>query len=622
MGGLSGWSGTVPGVLGPAARGLPGTAQLPGAGQAQGSRTDAARGLQAAGGIAASPDGTVWAGVSGAPRWADRDLAELAADRGDAAALLEAYRRHGEGLFRRLRGGYAVVVLDARHERVVAGIDRFGIQPLCYATPSKGGVVFGSTTDDVRAHPAVTSTVSPQALYGFLHSYAVRAPATIYVEQRKLCPAEYLVHERGRLRLGVHWQPSWGEDRHDEAELAEELRRRLRAAVVRSLGRESAASFLSGGLDSSTVTGFAAAVAGRPARAFTVGFEDPRYDERPYARIAARHFGVELVETVLTPQRAAALLPEVAAAFDEPFGNSSALPTLLCARSARAAGVGLMLAGDGGDEIFAGNARYREQLRYEAVARMPAVLNRALLGGALSPGLPWGGMPPVYRARRFLERAGLHTAERLEVYNPLAGRPVAQVLDPDLALAVDPELPVMEARALYDAPSGASSVQRMMHLDLTVTLADNDLRKVGRMCELAGVRVAYPMLDEDLVDFAVRIPGHLQATPFALRRFFRRALEGFLPDATLAKRKHGFGMPFGPWTTQGGELADMAAESLRSLAGRGFLNRGFVGKALAAVRGRGDPDLGGSVWDLMMLELWLRSRAGIVRDAPSAEAVA
>lgn len=601
MDGLFGWCGTVPGHA---------------------TWSEGARGLEAPGGTAASPDGTVRAGIAGTPRWADRELADLAAVRGDAAALLEAYRRDGEALFGRLRGGYAAVVMDARHDRVVAGIDRFGIQTLCYAAPGRGGLVFGSTTDAVSAHPAVDATLSPQALYGYLHAGTVRAPATIHAGQQKLRPAEYLVLERGRLRQGFHWQPGWGEDRRSGPELAEELRRLLRTAVVRTLGRDPMACFLSGGLDSSTVAGLFAGAVGRPARAFTVGFEDPRYDERPYARIAARHFGIELTEAVLTPERAAALLPEVVAAFDEPFGNSSALPTLLCARSARAEGIALMLAGDGGDEIFAGNARYREQLRYEAAARLPASLRRAAADMLLSPGLPWGGMGPVARARRFLERTALHTAERLEVYNPLCGRPVARVIHPDLAAAVDPELPIAEARALYEAPADAAPVQRMMHLDLAVTLADNDLRKVGRMCALAGVRVAYPLLDEDLVDFAVRIPGALQATPRLLRRFFRDALRDFLPAPTLAKRKHGFGMPFGPWTAGRGELADIALDALDGLAGRGLLDDGFVAAVRQAARGGGDTALAGCLWDLMVLELWLRSRAGLHRAARPAEAVA
>ncbi len=547
----------------------------------------------------------------GRPRWTDEGLAATARARGHGTALLAAYGKQGEDLLGRLRGGFALAVVDAPRQRLLLAIDRFGIESLSWSTPRQGGIVFGSSTRQVRGHPAVTSTIPEQAIFNYLYFGISPSPGTVYREQSKLLPAQYLVFSRGAARTGFYWQMPYQERSEDSvADLSAELMALMRGAVRRAIEgeeREALGAFLSGGLDSSTVTGLLSEATGRGTKSFSIGFGHDRYDETRYAEIAARHFGTEQHSYYVTPQDVAKLLVGVAQAFDEPFGNSSVVPTYYCAKLAREHGVRLLLAGDGGDEIFAGNSRYVDQQIFGLYQLIPGFVRQRMIE-PLSRAMPFLDRLPLGRkARSYINRARIAMPERLESYNFYRNNPLDEIFTPDTLAAISVEAPLENLREAYDRTRSSSMLQQMLHLDLKITLADNDLRKVGGACAMAGMRVAYPFLDEDVVEFSARVPPSLLIRRLERRWFFKQAVRDFLAPETLAKRKHGFGMPFAEWPRQDPELRAIAVDCIEGMKRRGYLRPSFLDRVIA-----GDEDgvYSGLVWDIIMLELWFREHRG------------
>ncbi len=567
-------------------------------------------------------EGGVSAAILGRPRWSDEALATKGRREGHGAALLAAYREHGDGLLRRRRGNFAIVVVDELKHRLLLAIDRFGIETMCWSTPPQGGIVFGSSTARVRAHPTVTSNTPEQAIFDYLYFGISPSPGTVYREQSKLLPAQYLVYERGAPRIDFYWEMPYAErSRQSVAELSSQLMTLMRAAVGRAIeGQERASlgAFLSGGLDSSTVAGLLSEATHRHTKSFTIGFGHDRYDEVHYAEIAARHFGIEQHNYYLTPTDVANLLVAVARAFDEPFGNSSVVPTYYCAKLAREHGVHLLLAGDGGDEIFAGNSRYVDQEILGLYDRLPTALRRGVLE-PLAQRLPFLDRLPLGRkARSFINRARIPMPARLESYNFYQNAVLSEVFTAEMLATISPEVPIANLRGAYERTHSRSMLQRMLHLDLKITLADNDLRKVRGACDMAGVRVAYPFLDDDVVEFSARVPPSLLICHFERRWFFKQAVTGFLAPETLAKRKHGFGMPFTEWPRENPELRAIGIDCLEAMKRRGYLRAEFLDR----IKDDRDTSFAGLVWDIIMLELWFREHRDVTRAISPRVAVA
>lgn len=617
MTGLCGWAGApVAGsaemLMASMADGLPAQADQRDDGCVAGGASVWGRGWPGA--LHLHQDDDLVAALVGECTWSDPDLAALARAQGHAAALASAFRAHEENLFVFLHGPFSLAVLCPRRGTALLAIDRMGIHGMCFAMPPGGGLVFGTTTDAIRAHPAVESTVTPQTLCNFLHFYVCPAPTTIYAEHQKLLPGHYLVFDGTTARTGTYWQIAYREEeRVDAPALAEELMARLRTAVRRAAIPSEAArtgAFLSGGLDSSTVCGLLSELSDGPAKSFTIGFDEARYDESAYVDICVRHFGLEPHKHVLTADDAASFVPRLAAAYDEPFGNSSAIPAYYCAQLAAENGVSVMLAGDGGDEIFGGNERYLEQAIYERYGRLPVALRRH----ALSPLIRGLGrldrISLFRRAANYVRMADTPLPDRLYARHPLVLAGHAGLFSPEAVRDIDLQAAFTLPRDSYHAVSTASRVQRMMRLDMQITLADNDLRKVVRMCELAGCRVRFPFLDEELVTFAAGIPPRMLVRGGRLRHFYKQAMAGFLPPQILAKQKHGFGMPFGDWIRSPGIMQELVCDSLSGLAARGHFSRAAIDALLADHRARRQGPLSDIVWDLMILELWWQSRTG------------
>lgn len=551
-----------------------------------------------------------WAVIHGYPRWKDERLAALARERGDAYALAEGYRESGRDVLQKLGGPCSIAIVDISGRTALVAIDRVGIEPMCFAAPHPGALVFGSRTDAVRVHPAMTSTISNQALYNYMQSYVVVAPITIFKEQSKLLRGQYVELKDGKVDTGIYWDVDYVPDGPaDETALARETMQALRNGVARAIDGENIdkiGSYLSGGLDSSSVSGLLAEVAGK-ARTFTIRFDVSGYDESPFARKAAERFKTEHKEIWVTPEDALDLIPKIGAAYDEPFGNASLVPSYYCAKRAQEAGVELMLAGDGGDELFGGNPHYAEMLRIEYYAKIPKLLRSLLIEPiALKiPGLE--KIKPVYKARRWIEQYRTPMPDRIKTYELIGDWKHATIFNPDMLDGVDLHGDQTIQREVYNATDATSILHRMLHLDLQYVLADNDLRKVSRMCELAGVRVRYPMLDEEVVEVSGRVPANVMMPGLDLRQFYKKAFGNFLPSEIIHKEKHGFAMPTIVWLMDDGPFRDYVLDCLATFRERGFLKREFVDDIMD-YRSKDEAFHYGSVaWDIASLEMWLRA---------------
>jgi asparagine synthase (glutamine-hydrolysing) len=555
--------------------------------------------------LAVLSDGLVTA-IMGQPWWSDSGLELIACEQGEGYALGEAYRRHGAGLLQHLHGAFAIAVLDSRSGRVFAAVDRIGQEPLYYNTSNGGGFVFGSSIESVQAHPSANSSLSSQAIYNYVYFHMVPSPGTIYSNLCKLPGGHYVEYDGDQIYARSYWEPHFDEA---NAVTLDVLSEQMHSLILESVKRFSegrvVGSFLSGGLDSSTIAGMLASLHPGNAKTYSIGFATAGYDEMGYARIAARHFDTKQNEYYVTPEDVCAIVPEIARFYDEPFGNSSAVAVYYCARLAANDGVECMLAGDGGDEIFAGNARYAKQQVFEYYSSVPLALRRMLLEPLLFRLPETIGM--VQKAQSYVRQALMPLPDRLEAYNFLERENAREVFHADFVAALDLEEPLRLQQQRYAKPQNASSLNRMMYLDWQQTLADNDLRKVGRMCALAGVEVVYPLLDDRLIEFSCTVPSALKLKERRLRHFYKEAMHGFLPQETIMKQKHGFGLPFGVWMVEHAPLRELAYESLLCLKKRPYFQPEFIERAIELHRTEHAAYYGDLVWILMMLELWLQA---------------
>ena len=558
-------------------------------------------------------DGPFLAAIGGTPRFSDPELAQLQAEAGSAAALLRGYRRDGSSVLQNVHGAFALAILDCEHNSALLAIDRIGIRTLCYAVDDSR-LAFGPTTDaviDLRKEETEPAKIDPQSLFDYLYFHVIPAPTTVFRGVARLPPGYCLRFDANGAKVEAYWQAAYREnDERRFEDLRKEFLDTTRAAVRRSIGAvapEKVGAFLSGGTDSSTIAGMLGEATGLPANTYSIGFDAAGFDEMEYARIAAKHFATNHHEYYISPDDLADSIPLVAAAYDQPFGNSSALPAYYCARMARRDGIELMLGGDGGDELFGGNTRYAKQRVFGYYESLPG-WTRSALSLALNPKAM--GLPPVIRkARSYVQQASVPMPERLQTYNLLTRLGYGEVFDPGFLAQVDIHRPLAQLRAEYARCNARSLINRMLAFDLKTTLADNDLPKVVTTCELAGVGAAFPFLDDDVVEFSARLKPEYKLKGLKLRWFFKEALRGFLPDAILSKQKHGFGLPFGLWVGQHPRLRDLAFGSLDSLSKRGIVRPSFVDRLTGEFMTEAPGYYGEMVWILMMLEQWLAAKS-------------
>jgi asparagine synthase (glutamine-hydrolysing) len=541
----------------------------------------------------------------GTPTFEDPQLAATAREHGVAAAWRRLWAEQGEAGLARVSGAFAVGLREAGGRTVLA-VDRFAVHSLCYRVDA-GGLRFAARADELATGDAA---LDPQAIFDYLYFHAIPSPRTVFDGVQRLPPGHAAVFEHGRVSVAPYWVAEFREPAGAVSfdALRTEFRALLRSAVARQLDGGKAACFLSGGTDSSTVAGMIREATGRPAATYSIGFEAEGYDEMAYARIAAQHFGAEHHEYYVTPDDLVRSIPQVAAHYDQPFGNSSALPAYYCARMARDDGVTRLLAGDGGDELFGGNSRYAKQRVFGWYDRLPSALRRSVMEPLFeSPAV--ARAPLLRKGSSYIEQAKVPMPDRLQMYNLLLRMGVADVLEPAWLAQVDVHGPAAQQRAVWAAARTTSQVNRTLAYDWRYTLAESDLPKVSGTTRLAGVEVAYPFLDDALLDFSLRLPVDYKLRGLKLRWFFKEALRGFLPDSILTKKKQGFGLPFGVWLQRHAALKRLAVDSLGSLSTRGIVRPQFLATLVETRLPEHPGYYGEMVWILMMLEQWLQHHA-------------
>lgn len=546
-------------------------------------------------------EGDLVAAIVGRPRFAE-EFAGLPA----ARALLALWRRHGRAAPTHIHGHFSLVLIDARAGEVFLALDRIGAEKLAFAS-SPAGLVFASQADMVAAHDAVGTTLDAQGLFDYLYFAQVPAPTGIFRGVEKLLPAQWAHWRAGALTRGFYWALHYRDAARDDfAAQSTRFHQILRDSVARARGGERVAAFLSGGTDSSTVCGVLKELAGE-ADTYSIGFDASGFDEIEYARIAARRFGLKLNEYYLKPADIVEAIPLIATHYDEPFANESAVPTYFCAKLAAAAGHTIMLAGDGGDEIFGGNARYAKQKVFEAYHLLPAFLRKGLVEPLAGlPGL--SALAPTRKLQSYLRQANIPLPERMETYNFIYRQPLREMFAGDFLAAIDMHQPGALLKEVYDRADSDSYINRMLHLDLKFTLADSDLRKVGGMTEAAGIEVRYPLLDDAMVEFSGEVPPDWKVKGQYLRWFFKTALKGYLPDEIINKSKHGFGLPFGLWAKEYAPLRERVQDRLEAFKRRDLLNPAYIDAIRAEHQSGHATYFGKMIWNILALEEWLAAR--------------
>ena len=507
--------------------------------------------------------------------------------------------------------GDFAVALACPDGSVFIAVDRFAVRSLCYRVDGPALRV-AARADSLAEH---CNDLDPQALFDYLYFHVIPSPRTVYAGVHRLPPGHYGLFKNGVLTVAPYWVARFEPARNPSFDgLKDEFRQLLKASVLRQLDGTPPACFLSGGTDSSTVAGMLAKEAGLPVTAYSIGFEADGYDEMVYARLAAKHFGVQHREHYVTPDDLVRDIPLVAASYDQPFGNSSALPTYHCSLQAKADGVTRLLAGDGGDELFGGNSRYATQRLFGHYQRVPHALRSGLME-------PFFGISVVSRTPGFskgasyIRQANTPLPDRGQEYNLLRRLGFGEVLTPAFRARIDIGSVLAQQRQVWADANCADDLNRFLAYDWRYTLAECDLPKVIGTTGLAGMAVGFPMLDDALLDFSLRLPVDYKLKGMKLRWFFKEALRGFLPDEVLTKKKQGFGLPFGVWTMHHAGLKKLAQDALATLAERGLVNPAFTDTLMTKRMPEHPHYYGTMVWILIVLEYWVRQHAPTYRMA-------
>ena len=522
-------------------------------------------------------------------------------------ATLRSWLRYREWSAQGLRGRFGYVLWDAGSKRVLACTDAFRTCTLYYAQTASGLVIASDLRLIVRSG-LITPRVSPHAVYHYLNFSYVPAPFSAVEGVAKLAPGHCLESIAGRVSLTKYWDARYPANLNGpDAPRAEALRDQMISAVRNygPSGSEGWGTFLSGGTDSSSISSMLSKGRSTPVNSFSIGFEEDGYDELPYSRIASKAFGMNAHERRVNEKDALAVVPRLVQAYDEPFGNSSAIPTFYCAELAAKHGVHLLVAGDGGDEIFGGNERYRKDQIFERYYRAPGIVRA--LGGLAAKGLAGVDTRFANRVKNFVERGSMPNPDRFYSDDSFASDHFEDLLQPDFRKKLQRDESLDVQRGIFRQADADCDLHRLMYLDLKMTIADNDVVKVIRAAKLAGVQVMFPYLDRDLIDYTGHLPASDKVRGLEKRFLFKQATTQILPEEIRKKKKQGFGLPVSVWLRNRGQFHDMARETVLSQRAieRGYCQPQFV-QQLMDRHERGAWDHASEIYMLMMLELWHR----------------
>jgi len=514
----------------------------------------------------------------------------------DTECLVHLYEDHGEHLVDHLRGMFAFAIWDIRRQQLLLGRDRLGIKPLYYAEHA-GELVFASEIKPLLQSGALTRSLDWASVGHLLTFLATPSSRSIVAGINKLEPGRTAVAVAGEpLRISRYWNVRF---EPDETSTEDQLVERLRELLDESVATHRVAdvpigAFLSGGVDSSAVV--ATLVKQQPERVktFSIGFEESRYDELQYARDVAARVGSEHYDLVVRPD-VVRIVEDLTWYLDEPFGDTSAIPTYMVSKLA-AEHVKVVLTGDGGDEVFAGYDRYLVEARERTFDQVPKPLR--LLAGSVGAALPDGTT-----GKRFLQHLALDGARRyLDASMLFRAGELRRLLTADAYHEVSRHNFCAGAFACLD--DGKDWLSSAQYFDLNAYLPQDVLTKVDRMTMAHSVEARPPLLDHRLVEFAATIPPRLRLRDGTTKYLFKKALRGRLPDHIIDRKKQGFAVPLAKWIRE--DLWTFAHDVLLSpsAARRGVFNLSYI-EHLLQLHNRGR-DLDLQLWTILSIELWCR----------------
>lgn len=555
-------------------------------------------------------DGTVWIVFNG-EIYNFQDLRTELEARGhhfytntDTEAIVHLYEDYGADCVSKLRGMFAFAVYDEKSQRLLLARDRLGIKPLHYAI-HEGQLLFGSEIKAILAAAPELAEIRPEAVLDYLYCGYIPDPLTAFRKIRKLSPGHLLTFEKGESQVRSYWEvPAFGTyEPKSEGECLEELSHRLAEAVrIRLISDVPLGALLSGGTDSSIIVAMMARASSGPVKTFSIGFEKDDFDETQYARLVAEKFGTEHHELVFAPNLAEEL-DHLTRAMEEPFGDSSMLPTYYVSRLARQH-VTVALSGDGGDELFGGYERYQIHRSFPFSEGIPKWMGK-LFRGQIYPRLPYG----TY-GRQFLHNFSLPSSERY--LDAIAFRPTLDgqrdLLSGEFRRSLDSRWDPLdlfrEHLAKADAPDALS---RLLYLDMKTYLPGDILTKVDRMSMLTSLEVRVPILDHKFVEWVTSLSSRWKWRGKVQKYILKKLAERVgVPRDVIYRRKQGFALPLVHWIRR-----DLKEEFVRILLEPRTLQRGYFDpqavRLLLDEHFSGRRNHAGRLWRLMVFELWQRN---------------
>lgn len=520
--------------------------------------------------------------------------------RSDTEAIVHAYEQYGTACVDHLRGMFAFAIWDARERSLFIARDRAGEKPLYYTITKTGTFVFGSELKSLLEHPAVTRETSAESLDAYFSLGYVPDPLSIFRDIKKLPPGHFLTFGEGGLSVKQYWDFTYESNgnRRREEDYIEELRELLDEAVrIRLVSDVPLGAFLSGGVDSSTVVALMSRHMSQPVKTFSIGFLEDSYNELRYARQAAKRYGTDHHEFFVTPE-ICDVVDELAWHFDEPFADSSAIPTYVVSKLAREH-VTVVLSGDGGDELFAGYTRYVTERKRRKYGMLPRRFRQGLME-PLSRTLPHGAW-----GRNFLHNVALDPIDRyFDNVSIFTGLNKRSLYTPDFYQIIGDHGAVGSTFQEYsDTVNTTALLDALLYIDSKTYLPGDILTKVDRMSMAVSLEARVPLLDHKLIDFVTRIPASMKMAGLETKHLFKRAVADLVPEEILTRPKQGFGVPIQQWINE--QLRERIRDTLTDSR---FRQRGIVSHRYTDVlldeheRGRRDHSM--ALWSLLMLELW------------------
>ena len=526
--------------------------------------------------------------------------------RSDTEVLVHLYEEHGDRLVERLRGMFAFALWDAPRKRLLLARDRVGIKPL-YVYRDGEKLLFGSELKAILAYPDIRRVVDAASLQDYLAFGMVAGHRTIFRGIEKLPAAHTLSVTPGSLDAAPrrYWQLRIAPDtRLSAVQWQEAVRAKVQDAVRTHLIADvPVGAFLSGGLDSSIVVTAAAEAMQEPLRTFSIGFPDQRFSELPYARDVAERCGTLHVEDIASPQ-AAALVDSLTEFYDEPFADSSAIPTFMVSRLA-ARSVKVVLSGDGGDEAFGGYARYAGDLKEERLRRLLPEWFRVGPVGVLGRAWPkadW--LPRPMRAKTLLTNLSMNPGAAYGNTMSICRPPLRnRLLSPDVRAELNGHDPLALFERAFRESGSKEHLGAMIAADVAVTLPDNYLVKVDRASMAVGLEVRPPLLDHELLELCATIPSRYKIRSSETKWIAKEAYRQTLPDGAVRRPKHGFEMPVDEWLR--GPLRDMFQSTvLEPGAVVGTLINQKIAQEAYQAHYSGTARYGNMLWSLLVLARW------------------